>query len=138
MQQNILSVQTSGRGFVNITEEVRVAVSKTNIITGLCHLFIHHTSASLVIAENSDPQVREDLEQFMQKITPDGDPIYKHLDEGKDDMPSHTRTLLTETSLMVPITAGKLALGTWQGIFLWEHRLAAHTRKITLTILGDI
>src|SRR3989338_1013008 len=132
MLQKILHIETPGRGFVNITEQVKACVKEANIQVGLCHLFVHHTSASLVIAENSDPQVRKDLEQFMQKITPDGDPIYEHVEEGPDDMPSHTRTVLTETSIAIPITASKLALGTWQGIFVWEHRLIPHQRQITI------
>ena len=135
MLQKIIHIATPGRGFVNITERVGAYVQEAKIQTGLCHLFIHHTSASLVIAENSDPQVRKDLEQFMQKITPDGDPIYEHVEEGPDDMPSHTRTILTETSMTIPITRGQLALGTWQGIFVWEHRLIPHQRQITITLL---
>lgn len=125
-----------GRGTQEITDEINNIVSDSGIDQGLCNVFIHHTSASLILSENADPVVRADLERFMQKITPDGDPIYHHTMEGDDDMPAHTRTLLTESSINIPINHKRCLLGTWQGIYLWEHRTSSHTRKITVTVYG--
>jgi secondary thiamine-phosphate synthase enzyme len=102
--------------------------------SGLAHLFIQHTSASLFVCENADPAVREDLEAFMARAVPDGDPLYRHTAEGPDDMPAHVRSVLTDCSLSVPVVSGKLALGTWQGIFVWEHRHSPHRRRIVLTV----
>lgn len=133
--QKILHIQTSGRGLINITSLISDVVSKATITTGLCHLFLHHTSASLSICENDDPNVLRDLESFMQRLIPDGDALYKHTIEGPDDMPAHVRTVLTQTSITIPITEQKLALGTWQGIFLWEHRRQSHERKLTITLI---
>lgn len=133
--QEILNIQTSGRGLINITSLISDVVTKATIITGLCNLFLHHTSASLIICENDDPAVLSDLENFMQRLVPDGDPLYKHIIEGPDDMPAHVRTILTQSSLTIPVTNKKLALGTWQGIFLWEHRLQSHQRKVTITLV---
>lgn len=135
--QQLLKIATPGRGLINITDKIRPLVSQAVIVTGLCHIFLHHTSASLIINENADPTVLDDLEAFMQHLSPDGDPLFKHIAEGPDDMPSHVRTILTQTFLCVPITQNQLTLGTWQGIFLWEHRLQPHERKITITILGN-
>ena len=136
-KQQELSVRTSGRGTHDLTADVGEAVRASGIQTGLCHVFIRHTSASLMLCENADPAVRKDLETFMAKLAPDGDPMFSHDAEGPDDMPSHVRTLLTESSLSVPIAEGRLALGTWQGIYLWEHRYAAHERKVLLTMHGQ-
>ena len=121
---------------LDITAEVAQCVAQSTIQTGLCHLFLHHTSASLLLCENADPLVQADLEAFMQRLIPDGDPICSHVAEGPDDMPSHVRTVLTASFLDVPITAGKLALGTWQSIYLWEHRLRHYERTLTITIHG--
>lgn len=125
---------TSGRGIFNLTQEVAKFVEHGPAETGLCHIFLHHTSASLILCENFDPLVQKDLESFMTRLVPDGDPLYQHVDEGPDDMPSHVRSILTTNFLVVPITNHKLDLGKWQGIYLWEHRLRSHLRKLTVTI----
>ncbi len=134
--QHSLQVSTGGRGTTEITNSLISAVRDSNILTGLCHVYIHHTSASLIICENADSDVRVDLESFMSRLVPDGDPMYIHTCEGADDMPAHIRSTITHTELSIPITDGRLALGTWQGVYLWEHRYAGHTRAITLTIHG--
>lgn len=134
MKQEILNIDTNGRGTYDISSEIKRIVHENNVHTGLCHLFLQHTSASLILCENADPTVRIDLENFMSRIAPDGDPIYQHDMEGKDDMPAHIRTILTQNSLTIPIKDGHCALGTWQGIYLWEHRLMAHKRQIIVTL----
>jgi secondary thiamine-phosphate synthase enzyme len=136
MRQTTLSCQTSGRGLTEITPEVAACVADSGISQGLCHLFIRHTSASLLINENADPDVQRDLETFLGDLVPDGDPRYVHTAEGPDDMPAHVRALLTHTELTIPVTDGRLALGTWQGIFLWEHRYRPHQRKVVVTLVG--
>ena len=135
-EQASLEIQSSGRGFVEITADVNQKVTQGPIENGLCHLFLLHTSASLLITENADRDVRIDLETFMQKCAPDGDPSYRHDMEGADDMPAHIRSVLTATELTVPIRNGRLALGTWQGIYLWEHRYRPHLRRLVLTLTG--
>ncbi len=125
-----------GRGTYDITREVQAIVQRSGVSTGLCQIFVRHTSASLVLSENADPIVRRDLEQFMKRLAPDGDPIYDHTSEGPDDMPAHVRAVLTNVDLSVPVSEGRLALGTWQGIFLWEHRIQGHRRTVTVTVLG--
>ena len=132
-----LSINTMGRGTQDITAEIISAVANTKIQAGLCHLFIQHTSASLILCENYDSQVRRDLENYLIRLVPDGDPLFKHISEGQDDMPAHIRTILTQTSLTIPIQNGKLALGTWQGIYLYEHRYQPHHRNILITIMGN-
>ena len=132
--QKILSIRTKGRGTIDVTNEVEQLVSRSNIKDGLCNLFIQHTSASLILCENADPDVRVDLENFMQQIVKDGDSLFRHTAEGADDMPAHIRNVLTSSSLTIPIANGQCLLGTWQGIYLWEHRLSAHVRKIIVTI----
>jgi len=122
---------------IDITEKVADFVKQSATLTGLCHVFLHHTSASLVICENADPLVQRDMEAFMSRLIPDGDEIFQHIDEGLDDMPSHVRSILTQSFLMVPVTGGKLALGRWQGLYLWEHRLRGNNRKMTVTLMGD-
>jgi secondary thiamine-phosphate synthase enzyme len=112
-------------------------VAEAGIRTGIALVFVHHTSASLMLCENADPEVRADLERFMARLAPDGDPLFRHDDEGPDDMPAHVRTLLTGASLNLPVTDGRCALGIWQGIYLWEHRTAAHRRRITVTAYGE-
>ena len=132
--QKILSIRTQGRGTIDVTNEVEQLVSRSNIKDGLCNLFIQHTSASLILCENADPDVRVDLENFMQQMVKDGDPLFRHTAEGPDDMPAHIRSVLTSSSLTIPIADGKCLLGTWQGVYLWEHRLDAHVRKIIVTV----
>jgi len=131
-----LEVRTPGRGLHEITERVAAAVAGSGIETGLCHLFLRHTSASLLVQENADPSARHDLERWFDRIAPDGDPLWTHRSEGPDDMPSHVRAALTAVSLTLPISDARLGLGTWQGIYLFEHRLAPHRRRVTLTVVG--
>jgi secondary thiamine-phosphate synthase enzyme len=137
MRQEEFSVSTTGRGTYDLSEQVQRSVAASGVRTGLCHIFIKHTSASLMVCENADPAVMVDLETFMQRQAPDGDPMFTHVEEGPDDMSAHVRSILTQTDLNVPVTSGQCALGTWQGIYLWEHRFAPHTRKILLTISGE-
>jgi secondary thiamine-phosphate synthase enzyme len=132
--QEIISIQTQGRSTIDITHEIEKIVARSSIDVGLCNIFIQHTSASLILCENADPDVRVDLERFMQQIVKDGDPMFRHTAEGPDDMPAHIRSVLTSSSLTIPIANGRCLLGTWQGIYLWEHRLSAHVRKIIVTI----
>lgn len=132
-----IEVPAEGRGTYDITREVAAKVGESGVATGLAHVFIHHTSASLILCENADPAVRSDLETFMARTVPDGDPMFRHDQEGPDDMPAHVRSILTDSSLMIPITGGRLALGTWQGIYVYEHRHASHRRSITITIQGE-
>jgi len=134
--QTLLSYSTRGRGTSNITRDIADAVAESSIETGLCHVFIHHTSASLILCENADPTVRSDLETFMVRLVPDGDPMFEHTDEGPDDMAAHVRSILTKMDLTIPVTNGRLALGTWQGVYLWEHRHRGHHRKVTVTVSG--
>ncbi len=134
--QSALTVDCPGRGTYDVTQRVQELVAQAGIDTGLCHVFIHHTSASLVLCENADPAVRSDLEAFMGRTVPDGDPLFRHVAEGPDDMPAHVRAVLTQNGLFVPVTQGALALGTWQGLYLWEHRLGAHRRRLTVTVQG--
>jgi len=132
-----LQVATNGREFHDITHEVTTLVKSAKITEGLATVHLQHTSASLVIQENADPGVRRDLERFMARVCPDGDPMFEHDYEGPDDMPAHVRTALTSVNLSIPITGGRLALGTWQGVFLWEHRHTGHHRKVTVHLLGE-
>ncbi len=132
-----LHIQTPGRATINVTTEVEQLVRKSGINTGLCHLFIHHTSASLIITENADSNVRRDLENYLSKLVLDGDPSYLHDQEGPDDMAAHIRSVLTQSEISIPICDGALALGTWQGIFLWEHRTRPHRRKLSVTCTGN-
>ena len=136
-KQKVIHVSSSGRGTINITHVIEAFVQKSKIATGLCHIFLHHTSASLIICENADPDVRGDLETFMSNLVPDGDTVFVHKDEGPDDMPAHVRSILTQTELTVPVSNNMLALGIWQGVYLWEHRYQSHERKITLTVHGN-
>lgn len=129
-------IETHGRGSYEITGRVTAAVENAKIETGLCHIFICHTSASLMLSENADPAVQSDLETFITNLVPDGDPRYRHSAEGPDDMASHIRTVLTHSDLSIPLRAGQLALGTWQGIYLWEHRKQSHHRRVVITVHG--
>jgi secondary thiamine-phosphate synthase enzyme len=137
IKQSSIQVRTSGRGAYEITDEVQRAVIESGVARGLCHVFIHHTSASLMLCENADPSVLSDLETFMSRLAPDGDPMFRHTVEGPDDMPAHVRSVLTQSGLDLPVDRGKLDLGTWQGVFVWEHRRAAHVRRLTLTVHGE-
>ncbi|WP_373454475.1 secondary thiamine-phosphate synthase enzyme YjbQ [Bordetella genomosp. 9] len=136
MLQDEMEIATSGRGFVELTQDVRAMVADSGVQYGLVHVFTQHTSCSLLITENADPQVRADLERYFARIVPDGDPLFLHDDEGADDMPAHVRAALTGVSLTVPVTRSDLALGTWQGIYLWEHRVRPHRRVVTVTVTG--
>ena len=129
-----LRVATAGRGLIEITREVAQAVADGAVRDGLCTLFVQHTSASLVIQENADPDVQRDLEAFFRRLVPEGDPLWTHVAEGPDDMPAHERAAITQTSLSIPVVAGRLALGTWQGVYLWEHRRAGSQRRVLVHV----
>ncbi len=133
MHQIELIFKTAGRGFIDITKEINEFIKKADVNVGVCHVFIKHTSASLLISENADDDVKKDLEAFMQKVAPDNPEIYQHTTEGSDDMPAHIRSVLTASSVVVPVTNSCLNLGTWQGLFLWEHRHQTHKRKIIVS-----
>ncbi len=137
MTQKDFQIATRGRGSTNITNEVERVVTASGIRVGLCHVFVEHTSASLMLCENADRSVRRDLEYFLARLVPDGDPAYEHSAEGPDDMAAHLRTLLTHSDLTIPVRGGRCALGTWQGIFLLEHRTHPHHRRITVTVQGE-
>ncbi|HIO91421.1 MAG TPA: YjbQ family protein [Leucothrix mucor] len=136
LHQTRFSTQTSGRNTYNISHEIEQIIADSGIKTGLCHVFIHHTSASLIITENADPDVRRDLETIFARLAPDGDPEYYHTLEGADDMSGHIRSVLTQTELTLPVSQHRSALGVWQGVFLWEHRTGSFQRDITVTITG--
>lgn len=135
--QDTLNVRTRGRGTYNVTASIEQLVRNSGIETGLCHVFIRHTSASLIITENADPDVRRDLETIFSRLAPDGDPDYYHTLEGDDDMSAHIRTVLTQTEMTLPISHGRLALGTWQGLFVWEHRAGSFERQLLITLQGQ-
>ncbi len=137
IHQGTFEVRTHGRGTVEITDRVCEIVAASGAHTGLATVFVHHTSASLTINENADPDVRRDLGAFFARLVPDGDPLFVHTAEGPDDMPAHVRSALTQTSIAIPVAAGRCDLGTWQGVFLWEHRLRPHRRRVTVTVLGS-
>lgn len=132
-----VSVSTKGRGLYEITDQIAILVNEASLQTGLCTIHIQHTSASLLIQENADPGVRHDLDRFFNRLVPDGDELYEHTAEGDDDMPAHVRTALTTVNLSVPIARRRLVLGTWQGIYVWEHRTHPHRRRVTVHILGE-
>lgn len=132
-----LEIATRGRGLTEVTREVAAWVHGTGIGTGLLTVFIRHTSASLLVQENADPEVRRDLERFFARLVPDGDPLFRHDAEGADDMPAHVRSALTQTHVSIPVAAGRLALGTWQGLYVYEHRLRPHARQVVLHLLGE-
>jgi secondary thiamine-phosphate synthase enzyme len=134
--QCILEFSMPGRGTRNITEAVARVVAESGVATGLAHVFVQHTSCSLTITENADPDVRHDLDMILGRLAPDGDPAYRHDLEGPDDMAAHARSVLTDSGLTIPIGAGRMLLGTWQGIYLWEHRTGAQLRKVVVTVLG--
>jgi secondary thiamine-phosphate synthase enzyme len=132
-----LSFQTPGRGLHEITRDVREALLQSGLREGLLTLFVRHTSASLLVQENADADVRSDLDRFFARLVPDGDALFEHTSEGRDDMPAHVRSALTAVQLAVPFQGGRLALGTWQGIYLWEHRLRGHRREVAVHALGE-
>lgn len=134
--QTTLEFRTSGRGTRDITDDIQQAVAQSGIGCGLAHVFVQHTSCSLTITENADPDVRRDLDTILARLAPDGDRAYRHDTEGPDDMAAHARTMLTDCAVTVPVGGGRLLLGTWQGIYLWEHRTSPHRRKVVVTVLG--
>jgi secondary thiamine-phosphate synthase enzyme len=135
--QTEISISTSGRGTYDISRQIDDFVKSSGIATGICHIFVRHTSASLMLCENADPAVMRDLEAYMSRQVPDGDPLFTHTAEGPDDMPAHVRSVLTQSDINLPISNGRCALGTWQGVYLWEHRYAPHQRKVMLTLNGE-
>ena len=135
VHQHTLLIQTRGRGFTDASAEVARVVAEAGVTTGLCTVFLRHTSASLVVQENADPAVLRDLGRWMDRLAPEGD-AYEHDDEGPDDMPGHLRTAVTRTSESIPVTAGKLALGTWQALYIWEHRSSPHRRELVVHVAG--
>jgi secondary thiamine-phosphate synthase enzyme len=136
VHQDTLHVPTRGRGLIDVSRKVQEVVTASGITTGMCTVFVQHTSASLVIQENADPAVLRDLEKWLARIAPEDAKAYEHDDEGPDDMPAHLRASVTKTSEVVPVTKGRLALGTWQAIYLWEHREAPHTRSLVVHLQG--
>ncbi|NQZ53921.1 MAG: YjbQ family protein [Piscirickettsiaceae bacterium] len=135
--QQQLNFTTTARSTTNITSQIQQIVAQSGIQIGTCHIFVQHTSASLMLCENADPDVRVDLETYMQHIVPDGDPMFLHQDEGPDDMSAHIRTVLTNPDLTVPVNSGRCDLGIWQGIYLWEHRTQRHQRRVIVTVQGE-
>ncbi|MFQ5643594.1 MAG: secondary thiamine-phosphate synthase enzyme YjbQ [Thiogranum sp.] len=135
--QSSMQVATRGRGIYSLSRDIGQQLRESDIRAGICLIFLHHTSASLILCENADPEVRADLERFMERLVPDGDPLFRHVDEGPDDMPAHVRSILTSNSLSVPVSDGRCDLGTWQGIYVWEHRQAPQRRRVTLTVYGE-
>jgi secondary thiamine-phosphate synthase enzyme len=133
----IFSCKTRGRGFVDITPLVTQWVRASGMTDGVLTLFIRHTSASLLVQENADPQVRADLDRLFARLVPDGDPVFGHRDEGPDDMPAHARTALTSVDVSIPLVGGRLALGAWQAIYIWEHRVRPHRREVAAHLLGE-
>ena len=136
MHQSTFEIQATGRGLEMITGRIAYAVAEAQVQQGIANVFVHHTSASLIISENADPDVQTDLDGYFARLVPDGDPNYRHIDEGPDDMSAHIRSVLTATSLNIPVINGRLGLGTWQGVYLWEHRTSPHLRRVTVTVLG--
>jgi len=132
-----LNLNTRGRGLHEFTGEVEAWIAQNQFQSGLLTLHLRHTSASLLIQENADPDVRRDLDAFFARLIPDGDPLFIHTAEGDDDMPAHIRTALTAVNLSIPVREGRLALGTWQGIYLWEHRTRAHSRRVAMHFIGE-
>jgi len=135
--QQTLNFRTTGRSTSNITTQIQNLVSQSGITIGSCHVFVQHTSASLMLCENADPDVQRDMETFMQHLVPDGDPMFLHQDEGPDDMSAHIRTVLTNPDLTMPVSHGQCDLGIWQGVYLWEHRAHSHQRRVIVTIQGE-
>ena len=134
--QEVIEIRTVGRGFTDVTAKVQQVVARSGLETALCTVFIQHTSASLVIQENADPNVLGDLGQWLADLAPESRP-WVHDDEGPDDMPAHARSAVTKTSETIPVSAGRLALGTWQGLYVWEHRARPHARRLVIHLAGD-
>jgi len=134
MQRHEWSVRTNGRGFIDLTARVNAFVRESGIREGLCNVFLVHTSASLILGENADPSVRQDLEAYFARLVPDGDSRYEHDAEGPDDMPSHIRAVLTQNSVTLPVVEGELGMGTWQALYLWEHRIIPHERRVIASL----
>lgn len=137
VHQDTLEIRTRGRGLYDLSKDVQKVVGEAGVATGLCTVFVQHTSASLVIQENADPAVRRDMEKWIERIAPEDPKAYEHDDEGPDDMPGHLRASITKTSEVMPVSKGRLALGTWQALYLWEHRRSPHTRSIVVHIQGE-
>ncbi len=137
LHQKKLRFSTTGRGTYNISQQINDVIKTSGIKYGICHIFIQHTSASLILCENADKTVRDDLETYMAKLVKDGDSHYQHTVEGPDDMAAHIRTILTQSSLSIPVHKGRCDLGLWQGIYLWEHRTNSHKRNIAITVMGE-
>lgn len=137
VHQTLLTIHTCARGAIDVTGDVAEAVAVSGVHTGICQVFIRHTSASLMITENADPDVRHDLETLLGRFAPDGDPAYRHDAEGDDDMAAHGRALLTGAGMSVPVVEGRLGLGTWQGLYVYEHRTSAHRRELVVTVMGS-
>lgn len=135
--QESISIRTGGRGAHDITAQVERVVGASGVRVGTCHVFVSHTSASLIVCENADPQVLRDLEAYLARLVPDGDRHFRHTAEGRDDMPAHVRSVLTHAGVVLPVSGARLRLGTWQGIYLYEHRLAAHERQVIVTVQGE-
>ena len=136
VHQTTIEFRTRGRGTTDITADVARVVAASGIAQGSCNVFLQHTSASLLLCENADPGVRRDLETLLARLAPDGDPAFVHDTEGPDDMAAHARSVLTSNSITIPVSEGKLMLGTWQGLYLWEHRTAPHARGVVVTVTG--
>ncbi len=136
-RQETITVKTRGPGLVEITDDVARVVAAAGIGTGLVTVFCQHTSASLLVQENADPDVQRDLQAFFRRLVPDGDPLFIHTTEGPDDMPAHVKAALTQTSLPIPVAGGRMVLGTWQGLYVFEHRAAPHTRRVVVHVMGE-
>ncbi|MHC4959136.1 MAG: secondary thiamine-phosphate synthase enzyme YjbQ [Planctomycetota bacterium] len=136
--QEVLSVATSGRGFLEVTDRVQRIVASSGVRTGLLHVYCCHTSCSLCIQENADPSARRDMEDWLERIAPEHDPRYTHTSEGPDDMPSHLRSMVTKTTETIPIGDGRAVFGTWQGLYLCEHRTRPHTRRLVVHVIGEV
>ena len=134
LKRHMIECRTEGRGFYDLTADVQACIPGGS--SGVCNVFICHTSASLVITENADSEVHRDLERLISRLVPDGDPIFRHVAEGPDDMPAHMRSVLTQSALSIPVQDGCLMLGVWQGIYLWEHRVSSHLRRVTVSTLA--
>lgn len=136
VETTALSLETSGQGLYELTDRIAEAVAASGLEVGLCHVFCQHTSCSLVLMENADPSARHDLQAWMQRLVPEGDPAFTHTFEGPDDMPAHIKSVLTRSGESLPVAGAALQLGTWQGLFLWEHRSRPHRRSVRLTLMG--
>ena len=137
IEQKTLEFRTRGRGTTEVTAEVARVVAESGVRIGVCTVFVQHTSASLMLCENADPDVRRDLETILARLAPDADPAYRHDTEGPDDMAAHVRSVLTSSNVTIPVADARLLLGTWQGLYLWEHRHEPHSRQLVVTVMGE-